>query len=92
MSQRYQQEVRQFVIENFLFGEDKKELTNDASFLEQGVIDSTGVLELVMYLERQFGIKVGDEELLPENLDSVNQLALFITRKEGLKTVNGHAS
>ncbi|HDO31227.1 MAG TPA: acyl carrier protein, partial [Desulfobacteraceae bacterium] len=52
------------------------------SFLDKGIIDSTGVLELVEWLEDEFGVPVEDEELLPENLDSVNQLAAFIARKK----------
>ena len=73
-------EIREFIVHNFLFGQDNG-LTDDASFLEQGIIDSTGVLELVMFVEEQFGIKIADEELLPENLDSVERLARFIESK-----------
>jgi acyl carrier protein len=74
-------EIRDFVVTNFLFGQDDGRLADDESFLESGVIDSTGVLELVAYLEQQFGIAVGDRELLPENLDSVRNAAAFVTRK-----------
>jgi acyl carrier protein len=75
------QTVREFVIANFLFGQDDGRLTNQASFLESGVIDSTGVLELVGFLEQRFGIEVADRELVPENLDSVDNVAAFVTRK-----------
>ncbi len=74
-------QVRRFIFENFLFDADEEDLKNDASFLDQGIIDSTGVLELVEWLEDTFDITVDDDELIPENLDSVNQLAAFITRK-----------
>lgn len=74
--------IRGFLFENFLFDADGSALDNDASFLEQGVIDSTGVLELVEWLEDSFAIKVDDTELVPENLDSVNRLAAFIERKQ----------
>ncbi len=73
--------IRQFIFDNFLFDAAEEDLGNDDSFLEQGVIDSTGVLELVEWLEDTFEISVDDEELIPENLDSVNQLAAFIAKK-----------
>jgi len=75
------QQVRAFIFENFLFDAKEEDLQDDASFLEQGIIDSTGVLELVEWLEDEFGFTVDDEELIPENLDSVNSLAGFIARK-----------
>ena len=75
------QEIRKFVFDNFLFDAAEGDLGNDDSFLEQGVIDSTGVLELVEWLEETFDFAVDDEELIPENLDSVNKLAAFITKK-----------
>ncbi len=74
--------IRAFIFENFLFDADDDGLQNDESFLDKGIIDSTGVLELVEWLEDEFGIPVEDEELVPENLDSVNQLAAFIARKQ----------
>ncbi|HDR16583.1 MAG TPA: acyl carrier protein [Desulfobacteraceae bacterium] len=74
--------IRAFIFENFLFDADESALKNDDSFLEKGIIDSTGVLELVEWLEETFGIKIEDEELIPENLDSVNLLAAFIARKK----------
>ena len=72
--------VRRFIQENFLFGREP-DFSDDASFLEQGIIDSTGVLELVGFLESQYQIHVADEELVPENLDSVRNLVGFIERK-----------
>jgi acyl carrier protein len=65
----------------FIFFCKEEDLQDDASFLEQGIIDSTGVLELVEWLEDEFGFTVDDEELIPENLDSVNSLTDFIARK-----------
>lgn len=73
--------IRQFIFDNFLFDAVEGDLGNDDSFLEQGVIDSTGVLELVEWLEETFDFAVDDEELIPENLDSVNKLAGFIGKK-----------
>lgn len=76
------QQIRKFIFDNFLFDADEGALANDDSFLDKGIIDSTGVLELVEWLEEAFSITVDDEELLPENLDSVNQLAAFIAGKQ----------
>ncbi|MCX5844296.1 MAG: acyl carrier protein [Deltaproteobacteria bacterium] len=76
----YLDTVRQFIIENFLFGEESK-LEDDMSFLENGIIDSTGILELIAFLEETYNIKVEDEELIPENLDSLSNAAAFIETK-----------
>ncbi|MCB2184741.1 MAG: acyl carrier protein [Desulfobulbaceae bacterium] len=81
MSDETIRQIRSFIFENFLFDAADEDLKNDDSFLEQGVIDSTGVLELVDWLEESFGISVDDEELMPENLDSVNNLTRFIAKK-----------
>lgn len=76
-------QVRGFISSNFLFGAGESSLSDDDSFLERGIIDSTGILEVVAWLEANFHVKVADEELTPDNLDSVNQLAAFIARKTG---------
>jgi len=73
-------DIRNFVVETFLFGQDAG-LTNETSFLEQGIVDSTGVLELVAHLERTYKIKVKDEELVPDNLDSIDSIANFLATK-----------
>ena len=75
------QEVRHYIIETFLFGQDDG-LADDSSFLEKGILDSTGVLELVAHLESAYGIKVNDDELLPDNLDSINAICDFLERKK----------
>ncbi|GAB6910188.1 conserved hypothetical protein [Desulfosarcina cetonica] len=72
--------IRDFIIENFLFG-NADGLQDDTSFLEEGIIDSTGVLELVTFLEETFEIQVDDEELIPENLDSINNVTAYLDRK-----------
>ena len=77
-------EVRRFVIENFLFGDDA-DLSDSDSFLEAAIIDSTGVLELVGFIETHYGVVVQDEELVPANLDSVEQVARFVDRKLQLR-------
>lgn len=76
-----EEQVRNFITENFLFGEEKKVADTD-SFLENGIIDSTGVLEVVSFVEDTFNIKVKDEEMIPENLDSINNLVKFIKSKQ----------
>jgi len=76
-------EVRRFIVDNFLFGQDDQGLGPDDSLLDRGVIDSTGVMELVLFLEQQFGVKVEDTELVPENLDSIERICAFIDRKLG---------
>lgn len=78
------QQIKDFIAENFLFNPDGFDLSEDASFLDEGVVDSTGTLELVMFVEETFGISVGDHEIEPENFDSVNKLAAYVARKNNL--------
>ena len=72
--------IKTFIIENFLFGSEDG-LKDETSFLEEGIIDSTGILELVTFLEEEFSITIEDEELVPENLDSINNVTAFLERK-----------
>jgi acyl carrier protein len=74
--------IRTFIIENFLFGNDEG-LKDDSSFLDEGIIDSTGILELVSFMEETFSISVDDEELIPENLDSIDNVVGYLERKMG---------
>jgi acyl carrier protein len=78
--QSVEREVREFVVQNFLFGQ-AGQLADDASFLESGIIDSTGVLELVGFLESRYAISIADTELVPDNLDSVQRVTSFVQRK-----------
>jgi acyl carrier protein len=80
------QKLRRYVLETYLFTTDDKALANSDSFLDKGIIDSTGILELVMFLEQEFRVQVADEELVPENLDSIERLARFIERKQAAKS------
>ena len=77
---KLQDKIRQFIVENFLFGDDNG-LKDDTSFLDEGIIDSTGILELVSFLEEEFSISVEDEELIPENLDSIMNVVAYLERK-----------
>jgi acyl carrier protein len=74
------EKVRAYIIENFLFGETNG-FKDNTSFLEEGIIDSTGVLEMVNFLEEEFPITVEDEELIPENLDSINNIEAYLQQK-----------
>lgn len=73
-------EIRRFIARQFLFGDDR-ELDDGASLLEAGIVDSTGILEIIDHLEERYGVKVNDDELVPENLDSVSSIAEFLGRK-----------
>jgi len=75
-----EQEIRTFILDNFLMGREDI-LSNNDSFLEKGIFDSTGILELVSFLEHRYNIELEPEELVPENLDSVSSLARFLQRK-----------
>ncbi|MFC1738375.1 acyl carrier protein [Planctomycetota bacterium] len=77
----YSDKVREFIVENFLFG-DGEQLQDDTSFLEEGIIDSTGILELIMFLEETYGLKIEDDELIPENLDNISNITHFLERKQ----------
>ncbi|MBK8743138.1 MAG: acyl carrier protein [Betaproteobacteria bacterium] len=73
--------VREFIVVNFLFGDTQRKLSNDDSLLEHGIIDSTGIMELVFFLEDKYSIEIEANELVPANLDSINKTVDFIKRK-----------
>jgi len=75
-------QVRQYIVENFLFGDATPLNDDNMSLLDGGIIDSVGVMELVAFLEQDFELSIADEDLVPENLDSVNNLCGFISRKQ----------
>ncbi len=74
-------DIRGFILDNFMMGRDPEELTDSGSLLELGIIDSTGVLELVGFMEEKYGFQVEDEDLVPDNLDSVDNLVGYIQKK-----------
>lgn len=74
-----EQIIADFIRENFVF--DGSEIDPDASFLDSGLIDSTGILEIVLFVEERFGIAVADEEVIPEHFDSVHRLAAYVRRQ-----------
>ena len=77
------EKIRTFILENILAGSRGATLDDNDSFLEKGIIDSTGILELVSFIEDEFKIQVRDEELVPDNFDSVSKLAGYITTRIG---------
>jgi acyl carrier protein len=77
-------EIREYVIESFMLGDEEEELSDSESFLESGLIDSTGILEVIAFLEETYEITIDDEEMIPENLDSVERVARFVMSKKGL--------
>ena len=81
MEKQIRSMIRSFVAKNFLYQSGSDSLADDASFLERDLIDSTGVLELVAFLEETFPIKVEDRDVVPENLDSIDRLAAYVERK-----------
>ena len=73
--------LRLYILENFLFTDDQSELNNEDSFMDQGIIDSTAILELIFFMEEEFSVKVETEEMTPDNLDSINKVTRFIESK-----------
>jgi acyl carrier protein len=81
MRHALERDIRKYIVDAFLFGEGGDRFTDDDSLLEQGIIDSTGVLELVAFLSETFGIQVEDHELVADNFDSVNKLSAYVQFK-----------
>jgi acyl carrier protein len=76
-----EQKIRRFIEQNFLFREDRGGLSAEESLLDAGLVDSTGVLELVAFLESDFGITIEDAEIVPDNLDSIRAISSYVQRK-----------
>ena len=77
-----EEKIRGYILENFLFTDDQTALSNGDSFLEKGLVDSTGILEILTFIEDDFDLVVDDEEMIPENLDSVENIVAFIAKKQ----------
>ena len=82
----HKEQLREFVVKTFLFG-DGSSLDDDTSFLNSGIVDSTGILELMTFLESAYGVRVQPQEMTPENLDSVNRVARFLDGKLGRSSI-----
>ena len=81
MSESLLQRIQKFILENYLFTDDANALGVYDSLLGRGIVDSTGMLEIIMFIEEQLGVTVKDEEMVPENLDSVGRIAAFVESK-----------
>lgn len=77
-----QKKIEEYIVNNFLFGDDSLKINNSDSFMERGIIDSTGMLELITFTEEEFSIEIEDDEMIPENLDSLNNISSFVLRKK----------
>lgn len=74
--------LRTYILENFLFTDDESALSSSDSFLEKSIIDSTGIMEVIFFINDEFGIEVEDDEMIPDNLDSVDKIVAFIEKKK----------
>lgn len=74
-------QINEFIINTFMFGSSENKISANDSFLENGIIDSTGILELVGFLQNNFNIEIEDHEMLPQNLDSINNILEFLKKK-----------
>lgn len=81
MTQAITDRVRDFIVENFLFGDTSVDLGNQISLIENGIIDSTGVLELVAFIEEEFGVVFADADIVPANLDSIERITAFVVER-----------
>ena len=81
MSDGLRDQIRNFIVQNYLFTTDTSALGLDDSLLDNGVVDSTGMLEIIYFIEEQLGVKMEDEEMIPDNLDSVNKIVRFVSSK-----------
>lgn len=81
MSDQLRDQTRDFILQNYLFTTDTSALDPDDSLLEQGIVDSNGMMEIILFIEQQLGVVMKDEEMTPENLDSVNRITAFVLSK-----------
>jgi len=82
MVEALQETIRDFILRNYLFTTDTSALGLDDSLMENGIVDSTGMLEIIYFIEEQLGVAMSDDEMIPENLDSVNRIARFVASKQ----------
>jgi acyl carrier protein len=82
-------QIRAFIVENFLFGDEDYALGDDLSLVENDIVDSTGILEMVSFLEEHFGISVADADIVPANLDSIARIAAFVMQKQAVAQAAG---
>jgi acyl carrier protein len=87
-----EQDLRKFVVDNFLFGNDDFKFSDDDSFLEKGLIDSMGILNLISHVETRYGVQVADSDLLPEHWDSVNRIAAYVAARQAREVIKVEAT
>lgn len=83
MNSAMRDNIHRFILDNYLFTDDPGQLGLDDSLLGRGIVDSTGILEVILFIEEQYGVKVADNDMIPENLDSVNRITAFIASRLG---------
>lgn len=83
MASSVETDIRAFIVENFLFGDESYKLTGETSLIDNDLIDSTGILELVTFLEERFSIRIADADIVPANLDSITRIHAFVNAKLG---------
>ena len=81
MANELQHKIQRFILENYLFTDDPAALSPDESLLKQGIVDSTGMMQIIAFIEEELGVPVADEEMIPENLESVNKIVRFALSK-----------
>lgn len=81
MSDLTRTEIRNFIVENFLFGDESRPLPDEMSLIDNDLVDSTGILELVGFLEEHFELKIADSDIVPANLDSIENIVVFVRQK-----------
>jgi acyl carrier protein len=81
MANELQQRIQRFILENYLFTDDPATLPPDESLLKQGIVDSTGMMQIIAFIEQELGVPVADHEMIPENLESVSKIARFVESK-----------
>jgi len=77
-------DIRAFIVDNFLFGDTSQDLGDDVSLIDAGIVDSTGILELVGHVENTYGISVGDADIVPANFDTIGRIAAFVATRTGV--------
>lgn len=85
--EQIEQQIAAYIANKILFSKNGYGYSYEASFLEEGIVDSTSVLELVLFTEKNFGITVDDSEITPDNFDSVQKLADYVRSKTGVQAV-----
>lgn len=79
-----EEQIRGYIAQNLMFGEENTQLDPDASLLDMGIVDSVAVMELVLYVEEHFGLSVADDEIVPDNFDSIAKLATYVRSKRAM--------